>query len=129
MRGTTAAFLLLPVVALSAAGCGGNQIAADEVSVAPPTLAIPKDSKLAGAARPSASATPSASTTATPTAGTGTAPSGAATGAATAAPAAGGGTTGGTGTGTAPATPPANTGGASPDQDFDEFCANNPGAC
>ena len=130
--------LILVFCAFAAAGCGGNQIAADEVTVAPPTLTIPEDAKLTTASRSkSDDADADADATATPTAtadattGTsGTAPgtTGGTTGAA--APSTGGTTGGTTGGGTTTTQqPPADTGGASADQDFDEFCANNPGAC
>ncbi len=134
MRGTTAA-VICSALALVAAGCGGDQIAAEEVTGEPPTLTIPKDTKLTAASRAKDDA--DADATATPTATADASTTGGATtgtGAAAATPAApAAGTTGGTTGGTTPTQPqtqaPADTGGASADQDFDEFCANNPGAC
>ena len=128
MRGTTATLLtLLLASALAVSGCGGSQIAADEVTVDPPTLTIPKDSKISAASTPDADATATATATVDPATGaTGTT----GTSGTTAAPATGtGGTTAAPAAPAATAAPQGNTGGASADQDFDEFCANNPGAC
>jgi hypothetical protein len=121
--------LLLLVLSALLAGCGGNQIAADEVPVEPPVLTIPTDAEAApGAAAATEDDTSSgdedadADATPTPTADAGTS---------------GAGTTGGTTGGTAPAatptpaatTAPNNTGGAQADEGLDQFCADNPGAC
>jgi type II secretory pathway pseudopilin PulG len=132
MRGRTALLTIIAVLPFAAAGCGGDQIAADEVTVEPPTLTIPKDTKLTTTTRADADADATPTPTETADAATGTsgttAPSTGGTSGTTAPPA--GGTTGGTtGGGTTTTAPPADTGGASADQDFDKFCANNPGAC
>jgi hypothetical protein len=137
--------LLLVVLAALLAGCGGNQIAADEVPVDPPVLTIPTDEDAApGAATADADADENATdeettdedadadadAAATAEPGTGGA-------APTAEPGTGGGTTGGGTTGGAQAqptaaptqAPPADTGGAQADEGLDQFCADNPGAC
>ena len=133
MRSARRSPLLLIVLAALLAGCGGNQIAADEVPVDPPVLTIPTDADAAPGATSAADEdedTDSADedadgdATATPTAEPGTGGS------------AGGTTGGGTGGGTSAApeaTPTAtaapNTGGAEADEGLDQFCADNPGAC
>jgi hypothetical protein len=40
--------LLLAVLAIAAAGCGGSEVAADEVPGAPPALTVPTDEDLGG---------------------------------------------------------------------------------
>lgn len=131
MRFTRPATLILLLLTGLLAGCGGNQIAADEVPVDPPVLTIPADSDFApgkaASADPSTSTSASASATPTPTTAAGTTSSGTSSGTS--------GTTGGTSTGGAAATPaatatPGNTGGAgTTDEGLDQFCADNPGAC
>ena len=132
MRFARRSSLLIIVLASLLAGCGGNQIAADEVPVDPPVLTIPTDEDAAPGATSAdtddtseddGDADADATTTPEPTAepGTGGAPAG------------GGTTPGGTGgtapTPTATAAPPEDTGGAQADEGLDQFCADNPGAC
>jgi hypothetical protein len=116
-----AALTLLALVLL--AGCGGNQIEADQVQASPPTLTIPKDDTAP------AEDTPDADETATPTPTPTVDPAVAA--APTQAPATAPGTGGaGATTGEAPAdTGNANPGGAQAEENFDTFCQENPGAC
>jgi hypothetical protein len=136
MRFARRAPLLLVALAALLAGCGGNQIAADEVTVDPPVLTIPTDE---GAA-PSAAVT-GKDADADKTDEESTDADAEATAAATAEPGTGGGTAatpapsgGGTGGAQAEATAaptqaPAETGGAQADEGLDQFCADNPGAC
>lgn len=123
--------LLLLVALLLVAGCGGNEIAADEVPGSPPTLSLPPDEAPAAAD----SANDSSNQDEAPTdeeADTG-ASTGSDTGAAT-----------DTGTTPAPAATAApDTGGAAPEataapdtggaggdeSQFEDFCNQNPGAC
>ena len=131
MRFARRAPLLLIVLASVLAGCGGNQIAADEVPVDPPVLTIPVDADAAPGAATAADADADADADAYADAD--------ATETATAEPGTGGttssGTTGGTTGGTAATptptatAPPENTGGAQADEGLDQFCADNPGAC
>ena len=124
---------LIVLLAFAAAGCGGNQISADEVSANPPVLPLPEGGTTASSSLrenagnddadegdEDADADPDADATATPTAeaGAGTPAPPAAT--ATPAP-----TTGGA----APQQDPEATGGAQADEGLDQFCADNPGAC
>jgi hypothetical protein len=128
--------LLLILLAALLAGCGGNQIAADEVPVDPPVLTIPTDADAAPGATTADSndaeqtdkdADADADADATPTAEPGT--GGAATSSG------GSGSTGGTAATPAPTAaatataPPEDTGGATADEGLDQFCADNPGAC
>jgi hypothetical protein len=131
MRFVRPATLISLLAAGLLTGCGGNQIAADEVPVDPPVLTVPADADAAPgkAADADATATPGADATATPdSSGTSSGTTGAT------APSASGGT-GGTASGGAAATPaptqaPAETGGAgATDEGLDQFCADNPGAC
>jgi hypothetical protein len=122
---------LLPVVA----GCGGQNVSADEVPGPPVALTVPEVTKggssvLAGnSATPTPTPTPTP--TATPTAGAATGQSGSTT-TTTTAPSTSSGTTqsGGTTTGGTQQTQQSNgqsqSGGQQP---FDDFCKNNPGAC
>ena len=126
--------LLIILLAALLAGCGGNQIAADEVPVDPPVLTIPSNPDAAPGATTADSDDENAEedadgdeADATPTAD----------------PAASGGTSAGSGsgaTGGSAATPaptaeptataaPEDTGGATADEGLDQFCADNPGAC
>lgn len=126
--------LAVAVAALGATGCGGSKVEADEVDLPAPVLTIPQDSS-ADTARADRGDSESATETPTPTP---TADAGAAAG--TAQGGATGGTTGGTtqepatggagaGQTTTQQADPGTTGGAGADQDFDTFCAENPGAC
>lgn len=110
------------IAALALSGCGGEQLEADEVPGAPAALTLPPDEGLptpAADADGDADATPTPTPTADASAGT--------TGGTTAAPAV---------TPAAPATgttttqaPTSTTGGAGADGNFEDFCAQNPGAC
>jgi hypothetical protein len=126
---------------LALAGCGGGQTVAPEVPGPPATVPIPESSLApAGAALPGSSATttPTPTPTAT-TAGTGTTGTTGSTGT-TATGTTGTGTSTGTG-GTGGTTTTGTTGGgaAAPSgtpppagsdaQKFEDFCAQNPGAC
>ena len=120
MRRGRPALLLLLVALLGVGGCGGNEIAADEVPGSPPTLSLPPDEEPAAAADsgdPQDADEQDADEDAD-----------AATGAATDT---GAGTD--TGAATAPAAAPTaapETGGAGGDeQQFEDFCNQNPGAC
>ena len=146
----TATFLLIAaVLALGAAGCGGSEVSYEEVPGAPAGVPIPSDtSSLDGGGAADADADADAGPDATPTADpetgvappedqsgdtgtntaagtdTGTAP---ATGGTDAAPTDSGGTT-------APAEPDGPANDAAPPegseaQQFEDFCAENPGAC
>ena len=128
--------LLLILFAALLAGCGGDRLAAEEVTVDPPTLTIPSDPEAAPGATTAdaddenaeedadgdeADATP----TADPAAGGGTS-----SGATTPAPSGGSAATPApTAEPTATAAPPEDTGGATADEGLDQFCADNPGAC
>jgi hypothetical protein len=133
MRFARRAPLLLIALSALLAGCGGNQIAAEEVPGDPPVLTVPTDPDAApGAAASNAGDSSStdqsggAESTPTPDPGSGSSSSGTT-----------GGTTGGTTSGgttaaptaTATATPSQDTGGAQADEGLDQFCADNPGAC
>jgi hypothetical protein len=116
--------LIAVLAAFAIAGCGGESIEADEVPGGPAALSLPPDAALptvAADADASATATPTATATAAAgTSGTTTAPS-------AAAPSTGTGTST-TGGSTAPATGGTNTTGGA-DGNFEDFCAQNPGAC
>ena len=118
-----AALSVLALVLL--AGCGGNQIEADQVQVSPPTLTIPKDDTAAAEDTPDADETATATPTPTVDASGGAAATAAPTQPPATAPATGGAgaTTGETTTGNA------NPGGAQAEENFDTFCEENPGAC
>jgi hypothetical protein len=128
-RSPRTSLLALPLaaLALAAAGCGGSQIAADEVPGNPPALTVPSDSEL-GAAGSSANGSADAST------GDSTDQS-AATGATSTATPAPADPSGGTTAPTTQAAPEDTTGGAtpppagSPPQQFESFCEQNAGAC
>lgn len=109
------------MLALVAAGCGGDDTTGDVVPRSTPELTAPGDVDLGrGSSRTNTTTT---GTTTTPTTTAPAAP--AQTAPATPAPSAPatGGATPDTGGGTAP-----DTGGASPGA-FSEFCRQNPGAC
>ena len=134
MRPSRTSLLALPLaaltLALAAAGCGGSQVAADEVPGNPPVLQVPTDADL-GATGSNASGSTSAdeesdsSGADSSTADTGTSSGGTTTApqAATATPepqatSAPNDTTGGT-------QPPPG----SPPEQFEDFCEQNAGAC
>jgi hypothetical protein len=119
-------------------GCGGGDVSYEEVKLPPPTLTVPKDSGTTSTASAGKTPTPTPTPTTTPEASSGTSSSGT-TGSTGGTSASGGTTSGGTtsgsgttgtgGTGTQTQTQPQDTGGASPDEGLDQFCADNPGAC
>jgi hypothetical protein len=118
---------VLPLLlAVLLAACGGSTVTVKEVPGPPVALDEPGNAaQLAPTATATATATPSATATTTPSTGTGTGTTGStgtSTGSGT--PSTGTGTqTGSTGTSTQP--PPAG----SDAQKFEQFCAQNPGAC
>jgi hypothetical protein len=134
MRFARRSSLLLILLSALLAGCGGNQIAADEVPVDPPVLTIPSDPDAAPGATTAGTddadkTDQDADADATPTAEPGTSGS-----------TSSGGTTSSGSTGGTAATPaptaaatataaPEDTGGATADEGLDQFCADNPGAC
>ncbi len=137
VRAARTATALLCTVALAgaAAGCGGSQIDYQEVPGPPADVAIPSDSSSLGDS--TATATPTPTATAEP--GGTTAPSGQ-SGATGTAPSASTdtGTAGTPGTDSGGASAPAQEDSASNDtappagsdaQQFEDFCAQNPGAC
>ena len=149
MRAARTASILFTVALLAggAAGCGGSKADYQEVPGAPVDVTIPSDPNSLGDAAAGATATPTVTPTPTPSAGA-TAPSGqsGSTGTSTGTGTAGTGTSTGTGTGGA-TTPTSGSGGAtapgtqdspsadspppagSDAQQFEDFCAQNPGAC
>ena len=144
MRAARTATSLLCTVALAfgAAGCGGSEVDYQEVPGPPADVAIPSDSSSLGdsSASGDATATPTPTATAEPggttapdsqSGSTGTAPSTSAGTGTT-------GTTGTSGTDSGGASAPAQQDSASNDtappagsdaQQFEDFCAQNPGAC
>ena len=137
---TATALLCTVALAAGAAGCGGSEIDYQEVPGPPADVAIPSESVEGGGAGDDASATPTPTATAEP--GGTTAPSDQ-SGAAGTAPSAstdtGATDTSGTaGTDSGGATAPAQEDSAANDtappagsdaQQFEDFCAQNPGAC
>jgi hypothetical protein len=143
MRAARTATALLFTIALAAfgAGCGGSELDYEEVPGAPVGVTIPDSGSLSNSAASDtgAGATPTPTATAEPggttapsdqSGATGTAPS-ASTDSGTAA-------TGTTGTDSGGATAPAEEDSATNDtappagsdaQQFEDFCAQNPGAC
>jgi hypothetical protein len=126
--------LAVPFIALgiTLAGCGGGHVAVQEVPGPPAQLTTPGGAALA----PAATATPSATAAVTPTAtttGASTGTTGATTQATTQQQTSSSTSTGSTSgdttqapaTGAATATPPPG----SPTQQYEDFCAQNPGAC
>jgi hypothetical protein len=119
MRRNAAAVLAAVAVAFAAGACGDDEDVADVVPRSTPELTVPSETTALGAPR----TTETSTTATTPTT---TAPPAAAAPSAPAATTPSSGTTGGTpsqGTGQTP-----NTGGTS-GQEFESFCADNPGAC
>ena len=138
MRAARSATALLCTVALAAgiAGCGGGEIDYEEVPGPPVEVSIPSETVEAG---DSADADATATPTPTPEPGSTTAPSDQ-SGDTGAAPSTGTGTasTGTDGTDSGGATAPAEEDSAANDtappagseaQQFEDFCAQNPGAC
>ena len=142
MRAARSATALLCTVAFAAgvAGCGGSELDYEEVPGPPVEVAIPSATVEAGGsadakATPTPTATPEAGGTTAPSdqsGATGTTPS---TGTGTASTGTGTGTTG---TDSGGATAPAQEDSAANDtappagseaQQFEDFCAQNPGAC
>jgi hypothetical protein len=131
---TSLTALLLAVLALAAAGCGGSEVSADEVPGPPPALTVPSDNAIGtggsgaadGSTEPGATPTPDASAT----------PDASGTGASTdGATAPSSGTSGGTTAPDAETTPSdtattdqAPAAGSAPQQ-FESFCEQNAGAC
>src|SRR3954452_20792176 len=111
------------LLALTVAACGGSQVTVEDVPGAPVELSVPGK---ADALAPTPTATASAPATATTTATSGTATTAQPQATATPAPATGGG-------GAAAPDDSANTDQPPPAgsdaQQFEEFCAQNPGAC
>src|SRR5215208_110845 len=142
---TATALLCTAALAVGAAGCGGSEIDYQEVPGPPVDVPIPSGSGSAGgsAASDDASSTPTPTPTAEPGATTAPSDQSGATGADPAASTDSGAATGTGGTGTAGndsggATAPATDDSASNDtappagsdaEQFEAFCAQNPGAC
>ena len=126
-----AVLLVLSLLSIVIAGCGGGEVEYEQVTAKPPVIPIPDGSATgdlsagedAGGEDANAEKTPTPTPTATGGTGATAAPP-----AATAAPP----------TDTGGAAPeeeqpaqeqPEDTGGAQADDQFDPFCADNPGAC
>ena len=133
MPGRPALLALLLALALLAAGCGGAEVAYQEVKLPPPTLTVPDEGDAPAAdddpdadETPTPTPTPADGTAGGTTGGTTPGTTGGTTGGATTP-----GTTGGTSTPAPQATqaPSQDTGGATADEGLDQFCADNPGAC
>ena len=139
MRAARSATALLCTIALAAfaAGCGGSELDYEEVPGPPAEVSIPSETVESGGASADANATPTPTATAEPgsttapddqSGATGTAPS---TGTGTASTGTGGTDSGGA---TAPAEEDSATNDTAPPagseaQQFEDFCAQNPGAC
>jgi hypothetical protein len=134
MRGRITALAAAGLLAVVVAGCGGSDNAAMQVPGPPADVTVPQSDTAPGSGSGNgASATATPTTTATPDSSTGGGTSGDT-----------GTTTGSTGTGTtgdtngATAAPDTSTDSATNDtpppdgsnaQQFEDFCAQNPGAC
>lgn len=115
---------LLLVLAVLLAACGGASVAVQQAPGPPVTLAEPGNpAQLAPTATATATAGATGTATATPTTTSGTA----ATPTPTATPTVSSGTGTGTQTGSTGTTQPPPAG--SDAQKFEQFCAQNPGAC
>jgi hypothetical protein len=112
------------VLALTVAGCGGGQATVEEVPGGPVQLTTPGGAGLA----PAATATATAGATATATATTPGASSGT-TGTTTQQTASSGTSTGAANGGTQAPAATATPAPGSSAQQFEDFCAQNPGAC
>jgi cell division septation protein DedD len=114
----------IAMLTLALAGCGGATVTVEEVPGDPPQLTIPGDgAALAPAATASPTATPTATVDANTAAVTPTPDAGAA---ATPTPE---GTTGGGTTAPDTGAPAPTPSPGSSDDEFEAFCAENPGAC
>jgi hypothetical protein len=141
---TTFPALMLALVALAVAGCGGSEVEPDEVPGNPPALTVPSDGDIGsgGAASNSGSTSDSSDSSASGSGSTGSTDTGTTTGSTggttaptTTAPSTTDGTSGGTAAPTTPSTtddtatndqaPPAG----SDAQQFENFCEQNAGAC
>ncbi len=137
------ALLISAVLALGAAGCGGSEVEYDEVPGPPASVPIPNDtSTLEGSGDSSASgdasATPTPEATAAPDSQSGDAGTNTAATTEPAAPTTDGTTDTGATTDSGGSTAPAEQDGPSNDtappagseaEQFEAFCAENPGAC
>jgi hypothetical protein len=130
----TSLMALVAVLTFAAAGCGGSEVASDEVPGAPPAITVPSDSDLGGGSSNAADNTGSSDDNSSSTddsadsADSGSADSGAAT--ATPVP----DTSGGTAAPEATAAPDTATSDQPPDagsppEQFENFCEQNAGAC
>ena len=120
---------LFIVLALTVAACGGSTVTVQEVPGGAVDLGVPGGG---AALNPAATATPGATATATPTATT----TGASSSTTTTTPQQSASTTTGTTNGGTQAPSTSSTGAAtstpapgSPSQQYEDFCAQNPGAC
>ena len=135
------ALLCTAAFALGVAGCGGSELSYQEVPGPPTDVAIPSETvEAGGTASAGADATPTPTATAEPgsttapsdqSGATGTAPS---TGTGTASTGTGTDTGSDSGGATAPAQDDSATNDTAPPagseaQQFEDFCAQNPGAC
>jgi hypothetical protein len=112
------------VLTLAVAGCGGGQATVEEVPGGPVQLTTPGGAGLA----PAATATPGATATASPTATT-TGASSSSTGTTTQPTASSDTSTGAANGGTQAPAATATPAPGSNAQQFEDFCAQNPGAC
>jgi hypothetical protein len=124
--------LAVPIILLALAGCGGSEVVVNNVPGGPVDLKVPGNAQ-GLAPRATATATPSATATETPTDGTAEAAPTAAAGA-TQPPADTGTTADPNGGAEAPATDDGTGTGEAPEagapkEDFEDYCAQNPGAC
>ncbi len=123
--------LVFAVLALLAAGCGADEVPADEVPGPPPALIVPSDSEL-GAAGSNADASADATADEDAAAADGTAETDTS---GTAVPAAPEDTSGGTAAPTTETAPEDTTtdeqppAAGSPPEQFESFCEQNAGAC
>jgi hypothetical protein len=126
--------LLVAVVAFAAAGCGGSEVASDEVPGAPPALTVPSDNELGSSgsnAADNASSQDGTGSSTDSSADSGTADSGAAD---SATPTPTPDTSGGAAAPEATAAPDTATSdqppaAGSPPEQFENFCEQNAGAC
>jgi hypothetical protein len=124
--------LLVAVLAFAATGCGGSEVASEEVPGPPAALTVPSDTDLGGS-KAADNAASGANGNGTSSADSGSADSGAATDP-TATPTPSADTSGGTAAPEATAAPDTATNdtppaAGSPPQQFEDFCAQNAGAC
>ena len=124
---------LFIVLALTVAACGGSKVAVKEVPGGAVDLGVPGGGDQIA---PAATASPGATATVTPTATTTGASSSTTTGQTTTSQQSASTTTGSTNAGTQTPSTSTSTGAAtatpapgSPTQQYEDFCAQNPGAC